>query len=558
MSASNQRSGGQLIVDCLRVHGVDTVYCLPGESYLHALDAFHDAHDIRLVVCRQEGGAAYMADADAKITGKPGVLFVSRGPGACNAAVGIHTAFQDATPMVVFIGQVPRASIERFAFQEIDYRRMYGQSAKWIAQIDDAARIPEMVSRAFHTAMSGRPGPVILVIPEDMQEDTSDAALGAHYIAPRAAPAPDDMEKLGQLLSRAERPLVLVGGSGWTAEARDDLAQFAAANALPVLTAFRRQDLINNNHPNFAGKAALGKDPKLARRMRECDLLLVIGTQLTDVITDEFTLLDVPHPRQTLVHVLAGADELGRVYQPALPIVATMPEFCTALRALPAASNPRWRDWTASAVADEREWRKPTKAPGPLNLGEVVAHLNETLPDDAIVAQGAGNFTAWLRRFYVYRGWPTEVGPINGSMGYGLPAAIAAKVRHPEKTVICLTGDGDFLMTGQELATAVAENLAIVILLVNNGTYGTIRMHQETHYPGRVIATKLTNPDFAALARAYGAHGETVSATAEFPAAFERARAAGKPALIQLMLDPDVTTPTTTLAALRDKALAGR
>ncbi len=556
MTASNLRTGGQLIVDCLRVHGVDTVYCLPGESYLHALDAFHDAREIRLVVCRQEGGAAYMTDADAKITGKPGVLFVSRGPGACNAAVGIHTAFQDATPMVVFIGQVPRASMERLAFQEIDYRRMYGQSAKWIAQIDEAGRIPEMISRAFHTAMSGRPGPVILVIPEDMQEDTSDAALGEHYIAPRAAPAPADMETLGQLLSTAERPLVLVGGSGWTAQARDDLAEFAAANALPVLTAFRRQDLIDNRHPNFAGKAALGKDPKLARRMRDCDLLIAIGTQLTDIITDEFTLLDVPRPRQTLVHVLAGPEELGRVYQPALPIVATMPEFCAALRALPAPTAPRWAKWTEEAVADERDWRKPTTAPGPLNLAEIVVHLNETLPDDAIVAQGAGNFTAWLRRFYVYRGWPTEVGPINGSMGYGLPASIAAKVRHPDRDVVCLTGDGDFLMTGQELSTAVAENLAIVILLVNNGTYGTIRMHQETHYPGRVIATKLTNPDFAALAQSYGAHGETVSKTEDFPAAFARARAAGKPALIQLMLDPDVTTPTTTLTALREKALA--
>ncbi len=556
--ASNQRTGGQLIVDCLRVHGVDTVYCLPGESYLHALDAFHDARDVRLVVCRQEGGAAYMADADAKITGRPGVLFVSRGPGACNAAVGIHTAFQDATPMVVFIGQVPRRSIERLAFQEIDYRRMYGQSAKWIAQIDDAGRIPELISRAFHTAMSGRPGPVVLVIPEDMQEDVSDAATGEHYVVPRAAPAPDDMERLGQLLAKAERPVVLVGGSGWTAQARADLAAFAEANALPVMTAFRRQDLIDNRHPCFAGKAALGKDPKLAKRMRECDLMIVIGTQLTDSITDEFTLLDVPRPRQALVHVLAGADELGRVYQPTLPIAATMPEFCAALKALPAPETPRWRQWTDDAVADERAWRKVTANPGPLNLGEVIAHLNETLADDAIVAQGAGNFTAWLRRFYVYRGWPTEIGPINGSMGYGLPAAIAAKVRHPDRDVVCLTGDGDFLMTGQELSTAVAENLGIVILLVNNGTYGTIRMHQETHYPGRVIATKLTNPDFAALARSYGAHGETVTATGDFPAAFDRARKAGKPALIQLMLDPDVTTPSTTLTALREKALAGK
>ncbi len=556
--ASNQRTGGQLIVDSLRVHGVDTIYCLPGESYLHALDAFHDARDIHLVVCRQEGGAAYAADADAKLTGRPGVLFVSRGPGACNAAVGIHTAFQDATPMVVFIGQVPRRSIERLAFQEIDYRRMYAQSAKWIAQIDDASRIPEMVSRAFYTAMAGRPGPVVLAIPEDMQEDLSDAALGDHYVVPRAAPAPDDMERLGQLLARAERPLILVGGSGWTAQARDDLSAFAEANALPVLTAFRRQDLIDNRHPCFAGKAALGKDPKLAKRMCDCDLMIVVGTQLTDSITDEFSLLDVPRPRQTLVHVLSGADELGRVYQPALPIVASMPEFCAALRALPAATAPRWRGWTEAAAAEEREWRKPTAAPGPLNLGEVIAHLNDVLADDAIVAQGAGNFTAWLRRFYVYRGWPTEIGPINGSMGYGLPAAIAAKVRHPDRDVVCLTGDGDFLMTGQELSTAVAEKLSIVILLVNNGTYGTIRMHQETHYPGRVIATKLTNPDFAALAQSYGAHGETVHATGDFPAAFDRARRAGKPALIQLMLDPDVTTPTTTLTALREKALAGR
>ena len=556
--SSNLRTGGQLIVDSLRTHGVDTVYCLPGESYLHVLDAFHDAPEIRLVVCRQEGGAAYMADADAKITGKPGVLFVSRGPGACNASVGIHTAFQDSTPMVVFIGQIPRASAERFAFQEIDYRRMYSQSAKWIAQIEDAARIPEMVSRAFHVAMAGRPGPVILVIPEDMQEDRAQAETGKHYVMPRAYPAPDDMTRLRGLLERAERPLVIVGGSGWNTKAREDLAAFAEANALPVLTAFRRQDLMDNRHPNFAGKAALGRDPKLATRMRECDVLLVVGTQLTDIITDEYSLLDVPRPKQTLMHVLSGADELGRIYQPELPIVSTMPEFCAAARAMKPIADPRWREWTADAVADERAWRKPTKSPGPLNLGEVVAHLNTVLPDDAIVAQGAGNFTAWLRRFYVYRGFPTEIGPINGSMGYGLPAAIAAKLRHPGRTVVCMTGDGDFLMTGQELATAVGENLAIVILLVNNGAYGTIRMHQETHYPGRVIATKLTNPDFAALARAYGGHGETVTRTEEFAAAFDRALSAGKPALIQLMLDPDVTTPSTTLTALREKALAAR
>jgi acetolactate synthase-1/2/3 large subunit len=554
--ASNLRTGGQLVVDSLRAHGVDTVYCLPGESYLHVLDAFHDAPEIRLVVFRQEGGASYAADADAKITGKPGVLFVSRGPGACNAAVGIHTAFQDSTPMVVFIGQVPRSSTERFAFQEIDYRRMYGQSAKWIAQIEDAARIPEMVSRAFHLAVSGRPGPVILAIPEDMQEDHAQADIGQRYVMPRAYPAPDDMARLRELLARAERPLMLIGGSGWTNKAREDVAEFACANALPVLTAFRRQDLMDNRHPNFAGKAALGKDPKLGKRMRESDLLLVIGTQLTDIITDEYSLLDVPRPKQTLVHVLSGADELGRVYQPTLPIVATIPEFCAALRALPTVAEPRWKKWTEDAVADERAWRVPTEAPGPLNLGEIVAHLNNVLPDDAIVAQGAGNFTAWLRRFYVYRNFPTEIGPINGSMGYGLPAAIAAKVRHPGKTVVCLTGDGDFLMTGQELSTAVAENLAIVILLVNNGAYGTIRMHQETHYPGRIVATKLTNPDFAALARAYGGHGETVTRTEDFPAAFERSLAAGKPALIQLMLDPDVTSPSTTLTALREKALA--
>jgi acetolactate synthase-1/2/3 large subunit len=558
MNASNLRTGAELIADSLRVHGVDTIYCLPGESYLHVLDAFHDAPEIRLVVCRQEGGAAYMAEADAKITGKPGVLFVSRGPGACNAAIGLHTAFQDSTPLVVFIGQIPRASSERMAFQEIDYRRMYAQSAKWIAQIDDAARIPEMVSRAFHTATAGRPGPVILVIPEDMQKDRASAEVGQRYATPRAAPAPDDMARLRALLERAERPFVLVGGSGWTAKAREDLAAFAEANALPVLTAFRRQDLIDNRHPNFAGKAGLGKDPKLVKRIRECDLMLVVGTQLTDVITDEFTLLDIPRPKQTLVHVLSGADELGRVYQPALPIVATMPEFCAAARAMEPIANPRWRKWMESAAAEEREWRKPTQVPGPLNLGEIMAHLNAVLPDDAIMAHGAGNFTAWLRRFYVYRGWPTEVGPINGSMGYGLPAAIAAKVRHPGRTVVCLTGDGDFMMTGQELATAVGENLAMVILLVNNGAYGTIRMHQETHYPGRIIATRLTNPDFAALARAYGGFGETVTRTEEFPAAFECALASGKTALIQLMLDPDVTSPSTTLTALREKALAGR
>jgi acetolactate synthase-1/2/3 large subunit len=556
--SSNQRTGAQLIVDSLRVHGVDTVFCLPGESYLHVLDAFHDANDIRLVVCRQEGGAAYMADADGKLTGKPGVLFVSRGPGAANATLGIHTAFQDATPLVVFIGQIPRRSQERLAFQEIDYRRMFGEMAKWVAQIDHPARIPEMVSRAFHVAVDGRPGPVILAIPEDMQTERADAEIGERYRPARAAPAPADMAQLRELLAKAERPLVLLGGSGWNAAARADMTAFAEANALPVLVAFRRQDLMHNLHPNFAGVAGLGKDPKLVRRIRDCDLFLVVGTQLTDVITDEFSLFAVPRPRQALVHVLSGADELGRVYQPHLPICATIPEFCAAARAMQPVAAPGWRGWTEEAAAEARAWRVPTNSPGPLNLGEIVARLAERLPDDAIVTTGAGNFTAWVRRFYPYRGYPAELGPINGAMGYGLPAAIAAKVRHPDRTVVCFTGDGDFLMTGQELATAVAERLGIVIVLVNNGMYGTIRMHQENHYPGRTVATNLVNPDFAALARAYGAHGEAIHRTEEFLPAFERALAAGTPALIELRIDSDITTPTATLTSLREKALAGR
>jgi acetolactate synthase-1/2/3 large subunit len=553
------RTGGQLLVDALKVHGVDHVFGVPGESYLAALDAFYDATEkIRFVICRQEGGAAYMAEAYGKLTGRPGICFATRGPGASNASLGIHTAYQDSSPVILFIGQVGNDFVEREAFQEIDYRRMYGQMAKWVAQIDRADRVPEYVHRAFHTAVSGRPGPVVLALPEDMLTETATVADTGRYQRVAAHPGEADLQKLRAMLAQAQRPFVLLGGSDWTAQACADFRAFAEANDLPVGTAFRRQDLYDNRLPNFAGDVGIGINPKLAERVKACDLLIAIGARMDEMTTAGYTLIEAPRPKSKFVHVHPGAEVLGRVYEAELLIHSGMPEFAQALRKLaPVASRP-WRDATKSARAEYEAWLNPEPAPGALHPGEVIAFLGKRLPPESIITNGAGNFAGWIHRYYPYPGFRTELAPTSGSMGYGVPSAVAAKLVHPNRPVISFSGDGDFLMCGQELATVAQYELKIVFIVVNNGMYGTIRMHQERNYPGRVSGTELKNPDFAALARAYGLHGEIVEKTADFEGAFERAMKAKTASLIELRIDPEAITTRTTLSAIRATALKNK
>jgi len=555
----SKRTGGRILVDNLLLQGAELAFCVPGESYLAVLDALYDVRDrLRLIVCRQEGGAAYMGEAYGKLTGRPGIVFVTRGPGASNAAVGIHTAAQDSTPLIVFVGQVGSDFVDREAFQEIDYRRMYGSVVKWVAQIDRAERIPEYVARAYRVAQSGRPGPVVLALPEDMLTSSAEVADVAPVIVPKVAPAPAALAELRGRLERAQRPLLLAGGSGWTGPACRDLVAFAEANALPVACAFRNQDVFDNRHAQYAGDVGIGINPRLAARVREADVLLVLGERLGEMVTGGYSLLEAPTPRQSLIHVHPGAEELGRVYQPALAIEAAMEPACAALAALPPVAQPAWVGSAASAHADYLAWQTAQAMPGTLDLWQVVACLRERLPETAILANGAGNYTMWLNRLYRYRAYRTQLAPYNGSMGYGVPAAIAAKAVHPERLVVSWNGDGCFLMNGQELATAVQYGLAIVFLVVDNAMYGTIRMHQERHYPSRVYGTDLVNPDFAALARAYGAHGETIHRSEEFAPALERALALTGPSLLHLKIDPEAITMNATISDLRRSASAAR
>ena len=552
------RHGGKILADALAAQGVTIAFGVPGESYLPVLDGLYDLRDqLRFVVCRQEGGASYMAEAHGKLTGEPGVLFVTRGPGASNGAIGVHTGFQDSTPMVVFIGQVPNEFAEREAFQEIDYRRMYGQMAKWVAQIDRVERIPEYVSRAFHTAVAGRPGPVVLALPEDaLYAEAAVADVAKHHVV-RPAPSPASIEDLRKLLANAQKPFVLLGGGGWDRPTCERLQRWIEANGLPVGTSFRCQDLFDNRSEGYAGDVGIGINPDLAQRVKDADLLLVVGARLGEMTSGGYTLVEAPQPKQALVHVHAGAEELGRVYRPALAINSGMAQFVEALEKL-AFDKPAWRAESRALHENYLAWSRPRPIPGALQYGEIVQWLAQRLPEDAIVAGGAGNFAGWLHRHFRYKGFRTQLGSTNGSMGYGFPSALAAKLVHPGRTVLGVCGDGDFLMTGQEFATAVQYGAPFVTLVVNNGLYGTIRMHQEREYPGRVYGTGLKNPDFAAYARAFGGHGETVSHTAEFAPAFERAVASGKPALIELRIDPDAITPATTLSAIRDRALRSR
>lgn len=550
--------GGQILVDALKIHGVDTAFGVPGESYLAVLDALYES-GIDYVTCRQEGGAAMMADAYGKLTGKPGICMVTRGPGATNASAGVHIAYQDSTPMILLIGQVARDMVDREAFQEIDYRRMFGEMAKWVAQIDDPARIPEYLNRAFHTATSGRPGPVVLALPEDMLTEEADVVDAPAYKRIDSAPSAEAMEELRGRLAEAARPMVIVGGGGWSAEARDDMMAFAAANGLPVGASFRCQDYFDNNHPCYVGHVGIGINPKLADRIRNADLLLVVGTRLGEMTSSGYSLFDIPVPKQKLVHVYPDASELNRVYATTQAINADSRSFAKAARALAPVDDERWKVSRIEGRGDFVEHSEPTlKSPGDVQMGEIIGWLRGHLPEDAILCNGAGNYAIWLHRYYRYRTYRTCLAPTSGSMGYGVPAAVAAKKVHPDRTVVAFSGDGCYMMHGQELATAIQHDLPAIFIVVNNGMYGTIRMHQEREYPGRVSGTKLNNPDFHELAKAYGAHGELVTKTEEFADAFKRCQASGKPALIEIRVDPEALTPHASLSQIRDGALKKR
>jgi acetolactate synthase-1/2/3 large subunit len=547
------KTGGKLIVEALEANGVERMYCVPGESYLAVLDALYDS-PIQSIVCRQEGGAAMMADCHGRLTGKPGICFVTRGPGATNASAGIHIARQDSIPLIMFIGQVASHAKEREAFQEVDYRAFFGPIAKWATEIDDAARIPEIVTRAFSIATSGRPGPVVISLPEDMLTSLVEAPAALPFTPVETRPGETELAELERLLASAKRPLAILGGSRWDEKSVADFQKIAENWSLAVGVSFRRQMLFDHLHPNYAGDVGIGINPKLAARVKDADLILLVGGRFGEMPSSDYTLMKSPYPDQTLVHVHPDSSELGRVYRPTVAINASPAAFTEAFAARKPATTPAWAEATAAAHADYLAWSTPPlTGPGAVQMGPIMNYLEKALPEDAILTNGAGNYATWVHRFHRFRRFATQGAPTSGSMGYGTPAAVAAKATFPDRTVVAFAGDGCFLMNGQEFATAVQYDLPIIVIVVNNGIYGTIRMHQEREYPGRVEATDLRNPDFAALARAYGGHGETVETTDGFAPAFERAKASGKPAIIEIKLDPEAITPTRTMTDIREK-----
>lgn len=549
----DMRHGGQILVDALVANGVGRVFSVPGESFLAALDGLY-ASGIQNVVCRHEGGAALMAEAHGKLTGRPGVAFVTRGPGATNASAGVHVARQDSTPMILFVGQIARADRDREAFQEVDYRAMFGPLAKWVAQIDQTERIPEYLSRAFHLAMSGRPGPVVLALPEDMLS----ARAGVRDLAPAGpalnAVADASVLALAKALAGAKRPLVVPGGTLWSQQAAADLARFAENWGLPVAVPFRRQGHMDNAHPNYVGDLGVGMNPALGQALEQADCILSLGSRLGDTLTRGYALMDPTRPHARVIHVHPSPDELGHLWRPDPGLVADPRQVVHALADLPAPR--RWDGWTKGLRAAYEGWQQPKPTPGALRMEEVVTWLSDHLPEDAIITNGAGNYAAFVHRYYRFRRWGTQLAPTSGSMGYGLPAAIAAKLEHPDRAVVCFAGDGCLQMTVNELSTAAQHGAAVIVLVANNGRYGTIRMHQERSYPGRVSGTDLASPDFAALARAYGGHGETVTRQQDFAAAFDRARAAGTLAVLDLVLDPEALSTGATLSQTRAMAEA--
>jgi len=556
ITSTPARTGGQVLVDQLVTHGVKQLFCVPGESYLAALDALHDAK-VDVTICRQEGGATMMAEAQGKLTGQPGICFVTRGPGATNASAGIHIAHQDSTPLIVFVGQVARGMLGREAFQELDYGAVFGTMTKWTVQIDDAARIPEIISRAFHVATSGRPGPVVIALPEDMLTDIVEAADARPYSVTETAPGAQAMAEFRQRLEKAERPVVIVGGTRWNEHAVQQLSAFADAWQVPVYCSFRRQMLFPANHASYGGDLGLGVNPKLLARIRASDLVIVLGGRLSEIASQSYELFGIPTPQQDMIHVHADANELGRLYHAAQAINATPQAMAAALADLGTpATAPRWAQHTHDAHAEYLAWSDPgaIRIPGDLQMGEIMQHLRDVLPADTIFCNGAGNFATWVHRFWPFTTFASQLAPTSGSMGYGPPAGVGAKRLWPQREVVIFAGDGDFLMHGQEFATAIQYQLPIIVIILDNAMYGTIRMHQEREYPGRISGTELKNPDFSAYAKAFGGHGERVEKTAEFAHALERARASGLPSILHCFIDPEAITPTGTLSGIRKAA----
>ena len=552
---SKSRTAAAALVEQLLINGVKQVFCVPGESFLPVLDALRDS-GITVTVCRHEGGAAMMAEAIGKVTGRPGVCFVTRGPGATNASAGIHIAQQDSTPMIMFVGQVESSVREREAFQELDYRAVFGSMTKWTVEVDDPNRITEFVSRAFYTASSGRPGPVVVALPKDVLSERVSIANAPAFEPVETSPGEEELGKLGELLAESKRPLFVLGGSRWSDAARRQIHEFAERTGLPIATSYRRSTLFDPLHPLYAGDLGLGPNPKLVARAKAADLLVLVGGRLGEIPSQGYSLLSSPSPQTRLVHIHPGAEEIGRVYRPHLAIHASPNRFVAALKRLAIAPNPAWREDANSAHADFLTWTdKATPQPGDVNLGEIMIWLRDHVPTDTILCNGAGNYASWIHRFYRFREFMTHVAPTSASMGYGMPAAIAMQRLHPERLVLSVNGDGDFLMSGQEFAIAVQYRLPIIVADCDNGMYGTIRMHQEREFPGRVSATELHNPDFDAYARAFGGFGAVVKKTSDFPSAFQAARESGLPSIIHLKIDPDAILPAATLSGIRERAL---
>ncbi|MDP6245740.1 MAG: thiamine pyrophosphate-binding protein [SAR324 cluster bacterium] len=555
MTISN-RMGGKILADGLKAQGVELIFGVPGESYLALLDGLYDQREtIRFITCRQEGGAANMAEAYGKLTGQPGICVVTRGPGAANASIGLHTAFQDSTPMLLLVGQVGRQMQDREAFQEVNHGIFFSEMSKWSAEIRDPSRIPEYLNHAFHSALSGRPGPVVLSLPEDMLREEAEVEDAPPAIPVQPAPAPEQIKQIREMLLEAESPLMVLGGGGWNHEACRIHTLFADQQDLPVAVSFRCQDRMDNDHRCYVGDLGIGPNPKLHQLVQDSDLLIVVGARMGEMTTGGYRLMGIPVPNQKLVHIHPGADELGRVYRADLPINASVQQFAQALSQLETVPSEGWRERTAKARQSYEAFQQPPEAPGNVNFADVVRHLSEALPADAIITNGAGIYSSWGHRFYRFHKFPSQLGPTSGAMGYGMPAAISAKLVFPEREVVCLAGDGCFMMNGQEMATAVQYGLNLIVLVINNGMLGTIRMHQEKSYPRRVHGTALHNPDFAALARAYGAFGAKVEKTSDFPDLLAEARKAGRPALLEVVVDPEALTPNASLSEIRNHAL---
>jgi acetolactate synthase-1/2/3 large subunit len=535
------RHGGQILIDQLKIQGVDRVFCIPGESYLPALDGLYES-GIQTIVGRQEGGVAMMAEASGKLTGRPGIAFVTRGPGASNASAGIHIAFQDSTPMILFVGQVDSSHRDREAFQEVDYKKMFSPLAKWVAEIDNIERLPEYISMAFNIALSGRPGPVVLSLPEDTLFAKADIPD-----APKANPSKqmvseEDVNEVIDKLKLAKNPFIIVGGSGWSSEAAENLGKFAKSMGIPVGTSFRCQDYLDNRHPNYVGDVGIGINPALLKRITLADCVLVLNARLGEMTTGGYSMFDIPKPKQYLIHIHPDPNELGSVYQPDIGLVCNSAEF---IKKAVNNSKEHQNKSPTKERANYQAWQKPLTTPGNVKMEVVIKTLSNILPEETIITNGAGNYNGWLHRYFTYKGWRTQVGSTSGSMGYGLPAAVAAKLIHHDKEVICLSGDGCFQMTMQEFGTACQYGLNIIIIISNNSVYGTIKMHQEKAFPGRPSGTSMVNPNFAELAKSYGGHGEVVLSTDQFSGALERARNSNKPAILDLRTDPKAINPQT-------------